>query len=59
MKITQNHYISNKITHHIMAVYWHLSLKASNESDAEKIKAYAKELNNAYKFDLTDEDGYG
>ena len=42
-----------------MAVFWHLSLKASNESDAEKIKAYAKELNNAYKFDLTDEDGYG
>ena len=42
-----------------MAVFWHLSLKASNESDAEKIKAYAKELNNVYKFDLTDEDGYG
>ena len=42
-----------------MAVFWHLSLKASNESDAEKIKAYAKELNNAYKFDLADEDGYG
>lgn len=42
-----------------MAVFWNLSLKASNESDAEKINAYAKELNNAYKFDLTDEDGYG
>ena len=42
-----------------MGVFWHLSLKASNESDAEKIKAYAKELNNVYKFDLTDEDGYG
>ena len=42
-----------------MAVFWHLSLKASNESDAEKINAYAKELNNVYKFNLTDEDGYG
>lgn len=42
-----------------MGVFWDLSLKASNESDAEKINAYAKELNNAYKFDLTDEDGYG
>jgi hypothetical protein len=42
-----------------MAVFWHLSLKASNKSDAEKIKAYAKELNNIYKFDLADEDGYG
>ena len=42
-----------------MGVFWDFSLKASNESDAEKIKAYAKELNNVYKFDLTDEDGYG
>ena len=42
-----------------MGVFWDLSLKASNESDAEKINAYAKELNNVYKFDLTDEDGYG
>ncbi len=42
-----------------MAVFCELSLNAGNESDAEKIKAYAKELNNVYKFDLTDEDGYG
>ena len=34
-------------------------MRASCESDVEKIKAYAKELNNVYKFDLTDEDGYG
>lgn len=42
-----------------MGVYWSLNLRASCESDVEKIKAYAKELNNVYKFDLTDEDGYG
>ena len=42
-----------------MGVFWDLSLRAGNENDAEKINAYAKELNNAYKFDLTDEDGYG
>ena len=42
-----------------MAVFWHLSLQASNTSDAEKINAYAKELNNVYKFELTGEDGYG
>ena len=42
-----------------MGVFWDLSLRASNTSDAEKINAYAKELNNIYKFELTDEDGYG
>ena len=42
-----------------MAVFWSLSLRAGNTDDAEKIKAYAKELNNVYKFDLADEDGYG
>ena len=42
-----------------MGVFWDFSLKASNESDAGKINAYAKELNNVYKFNLTDEDGYG
>jgi hypothetical protein len=34
-------------------------LRASNTSDAEKINAYAKKLNNVYKFELTGEDGYG
>ena len=29
-----------------MAVFWSLSLRAGNTDDAEKIKAYAKELNN-------------
>lgn len=42
-----------------MGVFWNLRLKASNDNDAEKINAYAKELNNAYKFELTDEDSYG
>ena len=42
-----------------MGVFWDLSLQASNTSDAEKINSYAKELNNIYKFELTDEDGYG
>ena len=42
-----------------MGVFWDLTLRASNTSDAEKINAYAKELNNIYKFELTDEDGYG
>ena len=42
-----------------MGVFWDLSLRAGNENDAEKINAYAKELNNIYKFELTDEDGYG
>ena len=34
-------------------------MRAGNTNDAEKINAYAKELNNTYKFELTDEDGYG
>ena len=34
-------------------------MRAGNTNDAEKINAYTKELNNAYKFELTDEDGYG
>ena len=38
-----------------MGVFWDLSLRAGNENDAEKINAYAKELNNIYKFELTDE----
>ena len=42
-----------------MGVFWDLSLRAGNENDAEKINAYAKELNNIYKFELTGEDGYG
>ena len=42
-----------------MGVFWDLTLRASNTSDAEKINAYAKELNNVYKFELTGEDGYG
>ena len=42
-----------------MGVFWDLTLRASNTSDAEKINAYAKELNNIYKFELTGEDGYG
>lgn len=42
-----------------MGVFWNLRLKASNDNDADKINAYAKELNNAYKFELTDEDSYG
>ena len=42
-----------------MGVFWSLSLQASNTSDAEKINTYAKELNNEYKFELADEDGYG
>ena len=42
-----------------MGVFWELSLRAGNTSDAEKINTYAKELNNTYKFELTDEDGYG
>lgn len=42
-----------------MGVFWNLSLRASNENDAERINAYAKELNNIYKFELAGEDGYG
>ena len=42
-----------------MGVFWELNLRAGNTNDAEKINAYAKELNNTYKFELTDEDGYG
>ena len=34
-------------------------MDASNESDAGKIKAYAKELNNAYKFPMADECKWG
>ena len=41
-----------------MAVYRDLTLQASNESDAEKIKAYAKELNNVYKLEPCDDTGY-
>ena len=42
-----------------MGVFWELGLNASNESDAGKIKAYAKELNNAYKFPMADECKWG
>lgn len=42
-----------------MGVFWELNLRAGNTNDAEKINAYAKELNNTYKFELTDEEGYG
>lgn len=42
-----------------MGVFWSLSLRANNTDDAEEIKAYAKELNNTYNFELADEDGYG
>ena len=35
-----------------MGVFWDLGLDASNESDAGKIKKYAKELNNDYKFQI-------
>ena len=38
-----------------MAVFGGLSLRADNTDDTDKIKAYAKELNNVYKFDLADE----
>ena len=42
-----------------MGVFWELGLNAGNESDAGKIKAYAKELNNAYKFPMADECKWG
>ena len=42
-----------------MGVFWELGLNAGNESDAGKIKAYAKELNNAYKFPMADECEWG
>ena len=42
-----------------MGVFWELGLNASNESDAGKIKAYAKELNNDYKFPMADECEWG
>ena len=42
-----------------MSVFWILGLNASNESNAEKIKKYAKELNNDYKFPMADECKWG
>ena len=42
-----------------MGVFGDLGLNASNDSDAEKIKKYAKELNNEYKFPMADECKWG